>query len=221
MIHNTAPFQTCHRGEEEGPHSNKSPSIHRIMSDKILPSHDWFFCFFSSQWQNPFPHTVIEWILVINRCNQNLKNTFPLSPTVRHKHEFCKWWIFTLPVMSAKLFLWGINTIKALSFQIIFMVVSLAHLTDKEEWLLLHETKSANFPATYWSSSTVWSSPNLIPLWKKRGSKVDQIRWCLNGRPPSTAWISAGGREMGDGRIRTGGDQSIFYPCDWSTTTGT
>ena len=139
-----------------------------------------------------------------------LKNTFPLSPTVRHKHEFCKWWIFTLPALSAKLFLWGINTIKALSFQIIVMVVSLAHLTDKEEWLLLHETKSANFPATYWSSSTVWSSPNLIPLWRKGGSKVDQIRWCLNGRPPSTAWISAGGREMGDGRIRIGAISQSF-----------
>ena len=108
MIHNTAPFQTCHRGEEEGPHSNKSPSIHRNLSDKILPSHDWFFVSFFSQWQNPFLHTVIEWIIVVNRKWRRLKKTFPLSPTVRHKHEFCKGWICTLLVLSAKLFLWGI-----------------------------------------------------------------------------------------------------------------
>ena len=152
------------------------------------------------------------------RCNQMLKNTFPLSPTVRHKHEFCKWWIFTLPALSAKLFLWGINTIKALSFQIIFMIVSLAHLTDKEEWLLLHETKGANFPATYWSSSTVWSSPNLIPLWRKRGSKVDPMmpEWTASFDCLDFSWREG----VGEGEDQNRGDQSIFYPSDWSTTTG-
>ena len=156
----------------------------------------------------------MEWIIVINRCNQNLKNTFPLSPTVRHKHEFWKWWIFTLSVLSAKLFLWGIYIIKALSFQIIFMVVSLAHLTDKEEWLLLHGNKGKTFPQVLFEALQIWS-----PCEENADQKL--IRWCLNGRPPSTAWISAGGREMGDGRIRTGGDQSIFYQSDGSKSTRT
>ena len=58
-------------------------------------------------------------------------------------------------------------------------------------------------PQVLFGALQTWS-----PCEENVGQKL--IRWCLNGRPPSTAWISAGGRELGRGRIRIGAISQSF-----------